>query len=145
MESDEIAQKIQNFLDGKNIKEDQISSEEALAILVYLNQSKADYQNLKNFTDKLGKGFLPPYSKVLEEKKKCLIDDDSKLNFSDTKASADLKATLDKDQERLMNIPWIRDSVENLKRKYGDKVKFRKIFKLGYDGSTQNTYKVRHN
>ena len=87
---------------------------------------------------------MPPYSKVLEAKKECLIDDESKLHFSDTQACGELKATLDKDTERLMTIPWIRDSVENLQRKYGNRVKFRKLFKLGYDGSTQNTYKVRH-
>ena len=137
------AKKVNNYLESKVNKEDLISSEEATALLVDYNWTQRDYQGLKNLTDKKNRHFLPPYKEVLNEKKKCLPDV-SELFFDDTEARATVKGTLDHDQKRLLKLPWIADSVRNLKQKYGARLKLKFYYKTGFDGSTQKQYKVRN-
>ena len=142
-EDDTKAKRVNNFLDKKVNKEDLISNEEATALLMDLDLSTANYQDLKNFTDKKGLYFLPPYKNVFEEKKKCLPDS-SGLFFDDTEGRATVKATLDQNQKRLLKLPWIADSVRKLKEKYGARLKLRFYYKTGFDGSSQKQYKVKN-
>ena len=65
------------------------------------------------------------------------------LTVTDTEAKVSIKACLDNFMARLILDPQVSYSMKNIKKKHGDKVVFRLIYKLGYDGSTQKKSNVR--
>ena len=139
--SDIYAIKLNNIIEGKKDKNNEISLDEATALQVFLNLSRTDYYDLKAYTDSLGHNFLPPYYKVKEEKEKCLPKE---CNFDDDEATATIKSTCDKYMDRLWQDLDEKEKRDKLVEKYKNKIKFKLLYKLGYDGSTQTRYKVRN-
>ena len=70
--SDKVADLLNTILECKKNEKNIISSQEAAALQVYLNLSKATYQALKNFTDSKGVHFLPTWNKTRDEREKCI-------------------------------------------------------------------------
>ena len=64
------------------------------------------------------------------------------LTVTDTEAKVSIKACLDNFTSRLLKDPHVTYSMKNLKKKHGDKVIFRLLYKCGYDGSTKKKSKV---
>ena len=137
-QSDKLAKKLNNVIENKKKKENIIPCHQAAAIIVYLNLTKREYQCLKNFTDNLGIGFLPTWANCREERKKCLADD---LKCDESEATASIRATLKNWLDRAMIDPEVREPCEKLKKEF-PAIKFKLLYKLGFDGSTQTTYKV---
>ena len=141
LENDSIAKKLNNILEGKPNPEDIISPQDATALIKYLNYSKADYQDLKRYTDGIGKWFLPPYKRTTEETVKCLPAEEE-MTFSDDCATATVKGQSDAYVARLLQDPDILEIMDRMKQEHGDDVDFFLGEKIGDDGSTQDTYKV---
>ena len=68
-QGDKLATKLNNVVENKKTKENIIPCEQAVALQVYLNLTRREYQCLKNFTDNLGIGFLPTWKNCREERK----------------------------------------------------------------------------
>ena len=64
-------------------------------------------------------------------------------NFDDDEATATIKSTCDKYMDRLWQDLDEKEKRDKLVEKYKNKIKFKLLYKLGYDGSTQTRYKVR--
>ena len=137
--SDKVAVKLNNVLENKNSKENRIPCEQAAALTVYLNLTRRNYQCLKNFTDNLGLGFLPTWKACREEREKCLAED---FECTDNEANASIRSTLKNWLDRAMKDPEVSEPIERLKKEHGKNIKFKIIYKLGFDGSTQSNYKV---
>ena len=139
--SEKVADKLDKVLKKQKIEENIISCEEAAALQVYLNLTKSTYQILKNFTDNKGFHFLPTWKKTTDERKKCLA---AGVKCDDTEVTASIRETLKNWLDRAMQDPEVKDPVERLKKKHGNKIKFKCLYKLGFDGSTQKQHNVRN-
>ena len=127
--------------EGIKDKSNEISLDDAVAFQVFHNLSSTEYQDIKTYTDNLGRNFLPPYYKVKERKEECLPKD---CKFEDDEATGTIKSTCDKYMQRLWQDPDEKEKRDRLVKEYGKRIKFKLLYKLGYDGSTQTRYKVRN-
>ena len=59
----------------------------------------------------------------------------------ESEATASVRSTLKNWLERAMKDPEIKEPVERLKKEVPN-IKFKLLYKLGFDGSTQSKYKV---
>ena len=89
-----------------------------------------------------GRNFLPTWEKVRKEREDCLPEN---CEFTDDVATGTIKSTLDKFMQRHLLDLEEKEKVEKLKEKHGNKIRFKLLYKLGYDGSSQTRYKVRKN
>ena len=98
---------------------------------------------MKNYTDDRGFHFLPAYKKVVSECNDCLPDADE-LNFMDDEATGTIKGTRKKYVERLRKDPVTDEVMERIQEEFGEygDVIFELLDKMGYDGSTQQSYDV---
>ena len=67
--------KLNNIIEGKKYKNNEISLDEPIALQVFLNLSRTDYYYLTAYTVSLGHNFSSPYYKVKEEKEECTPND----------------------------------------------------------------------
>ena len=137
--SDKVANKLDKILKGQY--ENIISNEEAAAIQVYLNLTKSTYQTLKNFTENKGVKVFPTWRNTTSERKKCIAEN---VECDDTEVTASIRATLKNWLDRAMEDPEVKEPVERLKKKHGNKIKFKCLYKYGFDGSTQKSHNVRN-
>ena len=82
---------------------------------------------------------LPTWKKVTEERKKCLPKD---IKSEDDQINVTIKSALDKYMKRSLEDLDEKEKMDKLKEEHGKKIKFKLIYKVGYDGSTQKAYKV---
>ena len=106
--------------------------EEALATLVDLDLSKAQYERLRLGAIEHGADLYPSYHRVLQAKAACMPSADSML-MSPTLAEVQLQALLDQTTERLLTMQ--KEVVEALKV-HDETLHLTCSFKWGMDGSS---------
>ena len=99
------------------------------------------YQYLKKFSDNLNLHFLPTWKKVSEERKKCIPEPED-IKLDDDEITASIMSTLDNYMKRSLQDLDEKEKIDKLKEEHGNRIKFKLIYKVGYDGSTQKAYKV---
>ncbi|XP_054743575.1 uncharacterized protein LOC129248151 [Anastrepha obliqua] len=77
-----------------------IDADKALAIFIQTEMSKYQYQVLRQGLKKEGHDILPPYSKILDAKKRCYPES---MTITDTSASIDLQELIDHTAKRLLH------------------------------------------
>ena len=77
-----------------------------------------------------------------DEKEKYLA---AGVECDDTEVSATIRATLKNWLDRALQDPEVKEPVERLKKIHGNNVKFKCIYKIGFDGSTQAHHNVSKN
>ena len=102
---------------------------------------KSSYQCLKNFSDNKGVHFFPTWKKTRDERENCLA---AGVKSDDTEVSASIHETLKNWLDRAMQDPEVKEPVERLKKIHGNNIKFKLIYKYGFDGSTQAHHNVRN-
>lgn len=99
-----------------------INSTKALALMMDADLTKYQYETLKYGLQKEGYDILPPYSKVLEEKKKCYPDE---IKVTEKDAHVSLQSLLDHTAQRLfksipdLDIAFMPESSLTLTSKWG--------------------------
>lgn len=84
--------------DTKITPQSYIPSTTALALMLDAELSKHQYETIKYVLQREGYDILPPYKKVLDEKKKCYRD---KIQVSEKEATVSLQSLMDHTTKRL--------------------------------------------
>ena len=64
-DSSEVGKKVENYLEGKKSKGDNVSSEEATAFMLYTGQSQDNYNATKKLSDSKGKVITKIFTRYL--------------------------------------------------------------------------------
>ena len=134
-------QSYKNIAKSKNKQQKQLSSIEALAVLLRNNLTKSTYQDIRNVSIEKKHDLFPPYSTVLEEKKNCYPND---ITVSEFTAQVSLQNLLNHTSSRLIEylIPVIRRIIDEDEVENGQIYEAQLITKWGFDSSTgQAIYK----
>lgn len=98
-------------LAGSNLKsQSYIPPATALALLLDAELTKYQYETIKYVLHKEGYNILPPYAKVLDEKKKCYP---SEVKISEKEASVNLQSLMDHTTKRLFES-FSHENINNM-------------------------------
>ena len=114
-----------------------VSSDDALALIIDSKLSKSAYQNIRNLQKKVDTKFLPSYERVLEAKARCYPD---KMICTEISAEVPLQSILDHTALRILTLQ--EDVIKTLSPEIVRNQKL--IIKWGCDGSSgQSEYKQK--
>jgi len=114
------------------------TANEALAFLIDNKLTKQQYLNIRLGAKKKNCDIYPPYSSILEAKKKCYPDD---LHISESNCSVPMQSLVDHTVHRIFEIETVKSMQikENMNH-------FEMLYKWGCDGSSgQAQYKQNFN
>ena len=126
---------------GKLDKINELPPSDALALMLRLDLSHAQYQSIKNVSDYQNAHFLPSLHVIQDEKEECLPDN---IKVTEDEAIVPLEDMMEKTFERHMEDDQFKENVKRVHKKNGEEImKLEAYYKLGYDcASGQSQFKV---
>ena len=127
--------------DKKLEKLNELAPSDALALMLRLDLSHAQYQSIKNVSDYQKSHFLPSLHVIQEEKEECLP---ANIKVTEDEFSVPLDDMMEKTFERHMEDDSFRKNVDNVYKRNGEEIMEMEVyFKAGYDcASGQSQFKV---
>ena len=117
----------------------EISSDQALNLMISGKFSKQTYQKIRDLTNKNRLASVyPPYKKVILAKKRC-YPSSSNMTLTETEAKVDLQELLDHTSSRLLQLVSVKKTILDLDYSH----RFKLIVKWGCDGSRCEQYKQK--
>lgn len=107
----------------------EVSSDDALALIIDSKLSKSAYQNIRNLQKKVNTKFLPSYEHVLKAKTRCYPD---KITCTEISAEVPLQSILDHTALRILTLQ--EEVIQSLSPEIVRNQKL--IIKWGCDGSS---------
>ena len=139
--SAELCNKLRKIVDEVPDKSNQMTPNDATALLLRAGLKKQQYEDIKSQSDAMGHHFLPNYHAIIDEKEKLLPEN---IFVSDEKASVPLRDMMKKTVDRHLEDPNFVTIVKRLEKKNnGKNVILEASYKSGFDvASSQKRYNV---